>query len=194
MTRQPRRPETTPQPGNINGVDTEELFSKIDMLKENPQMAQSHWQAKTTWQGGSVSETHVTSWALGGEENPQDFTIKIDEPVELLGSGQAPNPQQVLMAAINSCILNTYVVNAAVRGVHLESLEIDIEGDIDLRGYLGIDESITKGYEEINYTVRVRGDGTREQFEEIHEAATSHSPNFYTVTHPVPINGRLVIE
>lgn len=101
----------------------------------------------------------------------------------MLGTGKFPNPQQVLFAAINSCILNTFVVNAAVKGSRLEKLELELEGDIDLRGFLGIDE--------LNFVARVRGDGTREQFEEILKVACAHSPNYFTVTTSVPNNGRV---
>ncbi len=191
MSTQARPPEKEPQVEHINGVDVDTLFEKIDELKANPDKAQTTWRAKTTWQGGDLSNTHIGSWELGGEEFAQDFDIMIDEPCELLGTGKHPNPQQVLFAAINTCIMNTFVVNAAVRGIRLEKLEIELEGDIDLRGYLGIDESVTKGYEELNFILRVKGDGTREQFEELLEVACNHSPNYYTITHPVPINGRI---
>jgi uncharacterized OsmC-like protein len=191
MTTLARPPEGKPSQDHINGVDTEALFEKLDQLEANPDMAQTTWRAKTSWEGGDITRTHISSWVLGGKENPQDFEIMIDEPVELLGEGKYPNPQQVLFAAINACIMNTFVVNAAVKGIRLDKLEIELEGDIDLRGFLGIDESVPKGYEELNFVARVSGDGTREQYEELLKAACGHSPNYYTVTNPVPINGRV---
>jgi uncharacterized OsmC-like protein len=191
MSTQARPPESPQQPTHVNGIDTDALFEALEDLEANPEKAQTTWRATTSWEGGDVSKTHIGSWVLGGEEKEQDFDIMIDEPLDLLGTAKYPNPQQVLFAAINACIMNTFVVNAAAKGVHLESLEIELEGDIDLRGFLGIDESVPRGYEELNFVARVRGDGTREQFEEILKAACGHSPNYYTVTQPVPINARL---
>ncbi len=191
MSTSAPRPPQTPGHAPINGVDVDALFEVLDLLKADPTKAQTIWKATTSWEGGDVSRTRVGSWVVGGEELPQDFDIMIDEPVELLGTGKYPNPQQVLFAAINACIMNTFVVNAAVRGIHLDTLEIELEGDIDLRGFLGIEESVPRGYTELRFVARVRGDGTREQFDEILEAACDHSPNFYTITKPVPMKGRL---
>lgn len=191
MSTQVPRPPQTAVPEHLNGIDTDTLFDEMDALRAEPRKAQTTWSATTSWEGGDVSRTQISSWTLGGEKLAQEFDIMIDEPVQLLGTGRYPNPQQVLFAAINACILNTFVVNAAVRGVRLESLELELEGDIDLRGFLGIEESVPRGYTELNLVVRVRGDATREQFEEIMQSACDHSPNFYTVTQPVPIKGRL---
>jgi hypothetical protein len=81
-----------------------------------------------------------------------------------------------------------------VRGITLENLQIETDGDIDLRGFLGIDPAVPPGYEQLNYTVRIKGNGTKEQFAEIHEAVMATSPNFYNVSRPVDLKPILVIE
>jgi len=86
------------------------------------------------------------------------------------------------------------VAQCAVRGITLESLAIETEGDIDLRGFLGIDPAVPNGYDTLRYTVRIKGNGTKAQFAEIHEAVMATSPNFYNLSRPVALKPSLVVE
>ena len=70
--------------------------------------------------------------------------MAVDEPFELLGENTAPNPQEYLMTALNTCVTVGYVAGAAVRGIMLETLEIKTKGELDLRGFLGIDDTVTR--------------------------------------------------
>jgi len=81
-----------------------------------------------------------------------------------------------------------------VRGITLESLAIETEGEIDLRGFLGVDPTMARGYEKLHYKVRIKGNGTKEQFAEIHEAVMATSPNFYNLSRPVALKPTLVVE
>ena len=98
------------------------------------------------------------------------------------------------MAALNACMTVGYVAQCAVRGINLESLAIETDGDIDLRGFLGIDPTVPPGYENQSYIVRIKGSGTKEEFAEIHEAVMATSPNFYNVSRPVTLKPSLVVE
>ena len=87
-----------------------------------------------------------------------------------------------------------YVAQCAVRGITLESLSIETNGDIDLRGFLGIDPAVPPGYERLRYTVRIKGSGTKEQFAEIHNAVMATSPNFYNLSQAVTLKPALIVE
>jgi hypothetical protein len=87
-----------------------------------------------------------------------------------------------------------YVAQCAVRGITIESLEIETDGEIDLRGFLGIDPTVPPGYENLSYVVRIRGTGTKEEFNEVHEAVMATSPNFYNVSRAVVLKPTLVIK
>ena len=125
---------------------------------------------------------------------PRRFSIDIDEPRELGGSNSFANPQDHLIAALNACVMVGYVAQCAVRGITLESLSIETDGKIDLRGFLGIDPAVPPGYEALNYTVRIKGSGTREQFAEVHQAVMATSPNFYNLSRAVALKPALVVE
>jgi len=122
------------------------------------------------------------------------FAIDADEPFELLGRNTAPNPQELLMAALNACMTVGYVAVAATMGVSLEKLQIETAGQLDLRGFLGVDASVSPGYETIRYVVRIKGNGTPEQFRQIHETVMKTSPNYFNLTRPVRLIAGLVVE
>ncbi len=98
------------------------------------------------------------------------------------------------MTALNACIMVGYVAGAAVKGITLESVEIETDGELDLRGFLGIDPNVPPGYEAIRYTVRIKGDGTPEQFREIHETVLKTSPNYFNVSRPIRIDAKLEVQ
>lgn len=164
----------------VNGIDLAGLQEVAASIAEIPDRGRAGFRVTTDWKGQTRSESTVDSFTLGGAVVSRGFTIRTDEPHELLGSDSAPNPQELLMAAVNACMVVHYVAQASVRGIALDACRIETEGEIDLRGCLGADETIRPGFRRINYTVSLEGNGTREQFEEIHEAVTAASPNIST--------------
>ena len=97
------------------------------------------------------------------------------------------------MAALNACMIVGYVARAALAGITLESLEIETQGFVDLRGFLGIDPEIKPGYDTLRYTVRIKGVGTSEQFEEIHQTVMATSPNRFNVAEAIKLDATLEI-
>ena len=126
-----------------------------------------------------------------GNPIPRSFTIVSDEPRELLGQDSAPNPQELLLSALNACMMVGYVAQAAIRGVNLRDCRIETEGELDLRGFLGLDEEVPPGYRRIDYVVHLEGDGTPEQYREIHDAVMATSPNYFNFARAIEMRGRL---
>jgi len=184
----------TAEPTIVNGINLDDLFTLIESAKRGAAPAKTSWRVTTTWQGQARSRAQVEGFEIGGERVPRRFSIDIDEPCELGGTNRFANPQEHLLAALNACMTVGYVAQCAVRGITLESLEIETDGEIDLRGFLGIDPAVPAGYEKLSYVVRIKGNGTKEQFAEIHEAVMATSPNFYNVSRPVALKPTLVVE
>lgn len=187
-------PTKTAEPTLVNGINVDGLFALIDGVKREPAKGKTNWHVVTTWQGQTRSRADIAHYELGGEKLPRRFSIDIDEPFELGGSNNFANPQEHLIAALNACMTVGYVAQCAVRGITLESLSIETDGDIDLRGFLGIDPAVPNGYESLSYTVRIKGSGTKEQFAEIHNAVMETSPNFYNLSRAVALKPALVVE
>ena len=178
----------------VNGIDVDGLFALIEGVRREPAKGKTNWRVATTWQGQARSRAEIESYDIGGEKVPRRFSIDIDEPRELGGSNSFANPQEHLIAALNACMTVGYVAQCAVRGITLESLAIETDGEIDLRGFLGIDPAVPQGYENLSYTVRIKGNGTKEQFAEVHKAVMATSPNFYNLSRPVVLKPALVVE
>ena len=191
-TDQPqRRPARAREEGDgerVNDIDTKQLADTIEAVRADPDAGLCKFFATTRWKHGTVSETSISHYELGGEDIPQRYSILTDEPKELLGTDTAPNPQMVLYAALNACVLNTFIVNAAAKGLVVHSVEMETEGELDLRGFLAIDPSVNPGYDELTIVFRVSGDGTREQFQACLDAGTRYSPNFQSLAKPVHVS------
>jgi len=79
-------------------------------------------------------------------------------------------------------------------GVTVRSLEIDTTGALDLRGFLGLDNGVNPGYDEIQYTVHIDADGTAEQMEKIHQEVMRTSPNFANFARAIRMVPKLVVN
>jgi uncharacterized OsmC-like protein len=176
-----------------NGLDLESLGQLVGEIKKDSAKGFVRFKVASSWKGQTRSEARVESYFMNGQEIPRRFSIAADEPPELLGQNTAPNPQELLMAAFNACIMVGYVATASVMGISLDSIEIQTEGELDLRGFLGIDENVKPGYDSIQYTVHIKGDGSPEQFQAVHENVLKTSPNYFNISRPVAVNARLVI-
>ena len=175
----------------VNGIDIDALGESIAAVRADPCCGSVGFRVETRWQGQTRSESTVESYNHAGEAIPRSFTIVADEPEELFGTDTAPSPQELLLSALNACIVVGYVAQAAVRGITLHDCRIETEGELDLRGFLGIDESVPPGYRRLNFTVHLEGDATREQLEELHEAVMRTCPNYFNMAQPVQMCGRL---
>jgi len=177
----------------VNGLDLAALDEVVQAIGEDKSKALVSFDVTTRWQGQTRSETTVDGFTIGGERVKRSHTIVADEPNELLGADGAPNPQELLMAAVNACMTVGYVAGAALKGITLDKLEIRTKGTLDLRGFLGLDDGVAPGYEAIDYEVSIGGNGTREQFDEIHQTVMKTSPNYFNLNRPIRMNGVLKV-
>ena len=170
----------------LNGVDLEGLQNTVAALQENPELGPWKFRATNRWIDGTHNRTTVRgSYALGEERtHREEFTLDADEPPLLGGNDQAPNPVEHLLNALAACVTTSMVAHAAVRGIHIEELESQLEGDIDLRGFLGLSDDVPKGYTNIRIKFRVKAD--------VENAArlkrlTEYSPVYNTLTQGTPV-------
>jgi len=183
-----------PKPKIVNGLNVDDIMALAAEVTKDPKKGMTNWHVATTWTGQARSRSEITGFVIGGTRVDRHFTLEADEPMEIGGSNTRANPQEYLLAALNACMTVGYVAQCALRGIVLEKLEIETTGDIDLRGFLGIDPTVAPGYESLRYTVRIKGSGTKEQFAEIHQAVMATSPNFHNTAKPVALKPTLVVE
>lgn len=177
----------------VNGLDLPALGEVVEAVEKDASQAVVGFAVTTRWTGQTRSETVVDHFTMGGERIARSHKIVADEPCQLLGADSAPNPQELLMAAFNACITVGYVAGAALKGITLESLEIRTRGELDLRGFLGLSDTVAPGYEAIDYEVRIKGNGSAQDFEEIHANVIKTSPNYFNVSRPIKLNAKLSV-
>lgn len=165
----------------VNGVNTDTLLTTVNAIKNDPELGACHFRARNKWLSGSHNRSTVSGFFGAKQEiaHQQTFKMDADEPAILAGNDQGANPVEHLLHALASCLTTSMVAHAAVRGIEVEELESQLEGDIDLRGFLGLDTTVPKGYTAIRVTFRAKA--SPESLAKLHELA-QFSPVFNTLT------------
>lgn len=165
----------------VNGVHLETLQGTVSAIARDPELGQCKFRARNTWLGGTRNCTRITGFYGARQEiaHKQTFELHADEPPILAGSDDGANPVEHLLNALAACVTTSMVAHAAVRGIHIEALESELEGDIDLRGFLGLDAEVPKGFTDIRLRFRVQADV--DDLEQLRQLA-EYSPVFNTLT------------
>ena len=185
---------TVQQLQTLNGYNPNELNEMVDAIAADPQKADICFHVSTSWVDGPRSISRVKSLEWGAKTYDRDFTLVIDEPEEAGGTNLGPNPQEVLLAALNSCIVATFTEFCTLAGIHLEQVNVTSSGLLDLHGFFGLDETVTPGYQSLNWTLTVRGDATPDQFQQIYEQTIAASPNIWNLLHSVNVVPHLQVK
>jgi uncharacterized OsmC-like protein len=178
----------------INGVNVEELFKTVDAVKKTAAIAKFRFRADNTWLEGGHNRTSIRNfYGAGGEDTSRKtpFVLDADEPKVLLGTDRGANPVEYVLTALAGCLTTSLVYHAAARGIAVEEVESHLEGDLDLRGFLGLSEEVRNGYENIRVTFKIKADATEEQLRELVQLAQNRSPVFDIISHPVPVSVEL---
>jgi uncharacterized OsmC-like protein len=173
-----------------NGVDTEQLFATLDLIKARPELAKFQFRAANRWIDGSHNRSTIKGfYAAGGEDTTrsEEFVIDAGEPAILLGSDTGANPAEILLHALAACLTTSIAYVAAARKVQLTSVESALSGEMDLRGALGVDDEPRNGFEHIGVSFRVTGNAPPEKLREIVEQAQKRSAVYDMVTNGVPV-------
>ena len=118
----------------------------------------------------------------------------MDEPESLGGSDSGPNPVELILASPDTCREVTYRAYATVMGIPLDNVSVKIEGDIDLRGFFAVDDTVRAGYQKIRGTVQVESSASKEQLQQLRDAVNAHCPVLDIITKPVPVELELELE
>ena len=172
----------------INGLEVDNLVKVVEAVKQKWEMGKTVWKASTTWKGGFKVETCS-----------RDFTLLVDEPEMLCGTNTAANPVEMVLQAYGACLSIGYAMNAAVRGIKIHELKVDLEGEIDLPGFLGLEapENLKMdklpGFKTIDVKVKIKADATPEALRQLHAHVVGTSPVGVTLSRPVKIGTDLEV-
>lgn len=185
------------QQRKVNGVNVDRMSDMMKAMTDKPDLAKFKFRAHNKWINGGHSRTTIRDFYGAGKEDTsrtRPFVLESDEPDVLLGENHGPNATEAALYALASCLNTTFIYYAAARGVNVKELEIDVEGDLDLRGFLGISDRVGSGYQDIGVVFRAKADATKDEIEELCRLAQKHSPVFNSIANAVPVRARVEIK
>jgi uncharacterized OsmC-like protein len=173
----------------VNGVNVDQLFETVDTVRRDASVAKFRFRARNRWVEGGLNRTTIDDFdgACATHRRREPFVLAADEPPVLLGLDRGPNPVEYALTALAGCLTTAIVYHAAARGYRLEEVESTLEGDLDLRGFLGVDPAVPRGYEAVRVTFRIKGDVPEDELEEICRMGPRYSPVHDIFTRAIPV-------
>ena len=183
--------ETATGPRIRNGVNVDQLYGTLDAIKQQPSLAKFQFRATNRWLGGAHNQSTIRDFYGAGQEDrsrAQAFVVDAGEPAVLVGHDTGPNPAELLLHALAACLTTSIVYVAAARNVELTSVESTLEGDLDVQGGLGLDDSVRNGFQQIRVSFKVKANASDEKIREVVERAKARSVVFDSITRGVPVD------
>jgi uncharacterized OsmC-like protein len=174
----------------LNGLDLEQMTATVAAVKKDPKLAEFRFRARNRWINGGENRSTIQGFFGAGVEDTSrqaPFKFTNGEPPVLLGHNEGANPVEFLLHALAGCVTTTTVLHASARGIRIESMSTELEGDIDLQGLLALDASVPAGYESIRIKMDIQADCSDEDLDDLLNFAQQHSPVCNTVCRPVPV-------
>ena len=170
-----------------NGVNVAELSRTIDALRRQPALGAFQFRAKNRWlEGGHNRSTIQEFFGCGKEDGTRSepFIFDADEPPVLHGGDKGANPVEFVLHALAACMTTTMVYHAAARGIEIEAVSSELEGDIDVRGFMGLSDDVRKGYHDVRVNMRVQSNASADQLAEL----AKYSPVYDIVSNSLPVH------
>ena len=173
----------------VNGVNVSKLFGTVEAIKGNPEIANFNFKARGKWVNGGHNRTTINEFYGACEtfQRQQPFVFEKDEPPVLLGEDHGANPVEYVLAALDGCLITSLIYHAAAKGIKIDEVETSFSGDLNLHGFLGLNENTRNGYEKIKVEFKIKADAPKEKLQELVQLAQKRSPVFDIVSHPTPV-------
>lgn len=179
----------------LNGFDLQAIENTVTALKGDPKIAEFKFKATNKWEAGPRNTSAIQGF-YGACQNDTTrdtpFKCSTDMPTVLNGTDVAPSPPEFLLHALASCITTSMMLLASAHGIQVDNVTVNVEGDINLNGFLGLDSCILKEYEHIKVSIAIEGDLTSEERDTLLELAKK-SPVYNTILNPVPVDMALSV-
>ena len=177
-----------------NGVNVQALLDAREVLKGAPQAAKFTWRASCKWQDGTFSKTRVQGFFGLGEEqrHKTETSLDADHPEVFASEDRGITPIEYVLVGLASCLTAGVAAVAQNRGIQLRSVESKLEGQMDVRGILGIDSDVRNGYDEIKVTFTIDADASKKEIEAIVAQSQKRSAVYDVITNPVNVTVEVV--
>jgi uncharacterized OsmC-like protein len=177
----------------VNGMNVDQLVQTIELVKETPELAFFKFRAYNTWIEGTHNRALVRDFygALREEDEREERVFEIDEPRVLCGEDLGANPVEYLLVALSGCLTTSLIAHAAAKGIEIKRLSSRYEGDLDLRGFLGLSEEVPVGFQTIRVFFTIEADLSEAEKVELLKMAQKYSPVFNTIARATPVSVHL---
>jgi len=149
-------------------------------FKADPEQAKAVFSSKSALQEGLRSEAAM-----------REHRVTVDEPEMLGGTDAGPNPVELVLAALGTCQEITYRAYATALGIPLDEVSVELDGELDLRGFLAVDDTVRPGYQAITGTVTLKSPASEAELQTLREAVNAHCPVLDILRNPVPVELKL---
>ena len=163
----------------VNGLEVNDIVKLVEGVKANPSAFKTTFYANSTWKSGFNVVAETSNFKVGGAMlKHKTFKVEGDHPKEFLGTDKGPSAVEVTLSALGHCIAGGWGVNGAALGVPLDSVRIEVEGDLDPQGMLGLPEpgKVKPGFQKIQVTHFVKSKAPKEILEKVKQMAEDLSP------------------
>jgi len=183
-------PRARRTPTAMHGVDTPTLLATINAVGAQPELGKFQFRCTNRWIDGNHSRSTFAGFYGAGTEHQHKIAYKADadHPAVLCGSDDAPAPVEWVLHALATCITGGIANIAAARGIPLRKIESTVEGDIDLRGILGLSKEVRNGYRSIRAQFEIEGDATADELAAILAQAKARSAVYDVLANGVPVS------
>lgn len=175
----------------LNNINIAGLSEFANEVKEQNTQGKASYGVRLNWESGTKTTVATKDMVLGEHKLIRDFKFNIDEPSELLGVNSAPNPAEYMLGGMAGCMAVTFIAGATAMNIEVNQLQLEIDGELDLQGFLGLNPDINPGFPELKFIFHVQGNGTQEQYEKLMDRVKMHSPNYNTIKNEVRLIGEL---
>jgi uncharacterized OsmC-like protein len=172
-----------------NGVDVEFLQNARGLLAEQPEAANFKWRVRNTWVRGTHSRSTVKDFfGLGGEQSHHtEFSFEGDHPEVFSSEDEGATPVEIVLASLASCLTAGVAAVAQNREIQLRSVEATLEGDMDVRGILGVDPDVRNGFSQIRVTYKIDADATPDEIKALVAQSQKRSAVYDVITNPTRV-------
>jgi uncharacterized OsmC-like protein len=172
----------------INGVPCDKMFGAIAKVRDDGDLAQFRFSAQNEWVEGTASQSSIYEWyGMGGEHtHVEKFAFTADHPT--LGHGHGPTPQEFVLHALAACITAGVATGAAARNIDLSKVSSRVTADIDVRGVLGVDADVRKGFSNVDIEFDIDADCDDSQVDALLAGGVKYSAIFDMLVNPTEIN------
>ena len=160
------------------------ILATVEAIQNDPSMAKVRYQAETQWEEDMRCTARV-----------RDFVPTVSaEPAAFGGEDSAISPGDIVMVALGTCQEIMYVALASTMDIPIDEVKVDVTGDLDLHGLMGLNPDVPPGMLEMSYHVHIKSSAPEADLQRLVDTVEAQCPLLDTLTRPVKVTGKVTMN